>query len=274
VPNIPDQNLHTLLTIGDLASRTGVRVATLREWERRHGFPAPAERLPSGHRRYTDIQADQVRAVVARQRAGLSLAAAIRGVQPEAPGDTSIFSAVAAASTRPAARRTRRGMLAISRAIEDACAAAGDLDVVIGSFQREEVFRGCEARWRALAGIARVCVVLADFDEVRVHDGIVEVPIDAAPPLAREWAIAVVGRRVEACLSGWEWPGAEGPFEAVWSVEPDVVRAAVDRVLGVARHRAADAVGDVAVAAGQASVGDALELMDRILRRLDPVLPG
>ena len=30
-----------LLTIGDLADRTGVPPATLRSWEARHGFPVP-----------------------------------------------------------------------------------------------------------------------------------------------------------------------------------------------------------------------------------------
>ena len=40
-----------MLKIGELAEQVGVRPATLREWERRHGFPTP-ERLLSGHRRY------------------------------------------------------------------------------------------------------------------------------------------------------------------------------------------------------------------------------
>jgi DNA-binding transcriptional MerR regulator len=38
-----------------VTTRTGIGEHTLRAWERRFGFPTP-ERLPSGHRRYTDEQ--------------------------------------------------------------------------------------------------------------------------------------------------------------------------------------------------------------------------
>jgi methanogenic corrinoid protein MtbC1 len=40
-----------LLSIGALASATGIPVETIRTWERRYGFPV-AERKPSGHRVY------------------------------------------------------------------------------------------------------------------------------------------------------------------------------------------------------------------------------
>jgi MerR family transcriptional regulator, light-induced transcriptional regulator len=40
-----------LLSIGALARLSGIPVETLRNWERRYGFPQPA-RLDSGHRRY------------------------------------------------------------------------------------------------------------------------------------------------------------------------------------------------------------------------------
>ena len=40
-----------LLSIGDIASATGLSVDVIRVWERRYGFPVPV-RLPSGHRRY------------------------------------------------------------------------------------------------------------------------------------------------------------------------------------------------------------------------------
>ena len=33
---------QTVLSISDLAERTGVPQATLRSWEARYGFPAPA----------------------------------------------------------------------------------------------------------------------------------------------------------------------------------------------------------------------------------------
>lgn len=42
-----------LISIGELAGRTGISVDTIRVWERRYGHPQPV-RLPSGHRRYTN----------------------------------------------------------------------------------------------------------------------------------------------------------------------------------------------------------------------------
>jgi methanogenic corrinoid protein MtbC1 len=47
-----DESPEGLLSIGDLAERSGVSPDTIRVWERRYGKPEPV-RLPSGHRRYT-----------------------------------------------------------------------------------------------------------------------------------------------------------------------------------------------------------------------------
>src|SRR5687767_8422303 len=54
--------------IGELARRTKLTVSTIRAWEQRHGFPN-AERLASGHRRYTLRDVDALNEVVAA-RAG------------------------------------------------------------------------------------------------------------------------------------------------------------------------------------------------------------
>jgi DICT domain-containing protein len=263
-------NLQKMLTIGELSARTGVRSATLREWERRHGFPWP-ERLPSGHRRYPAAVVEEVRAVLERQRAGLSLSAAIRSVRAATSSESSIYAAVAETSARPSALLSRRAMLAISRSIEDACAAAGSSAAIVGSFQREAVFRGCEARWAELARTASACVVLADFNRVSVGRHLVEVPIGDQSPLRREWAIAVVGPRLAACVAGWESlePGSRR-FEAHWSVEPGVVRAGVERGLTLGRVAAPGAVADVAMPApGDDPLREAMALFDRVLGRLD-----
>jgi len=49
----------TLWPMGAVTRRTGIGEHTLRAWERRFGFPTP-ERLPSGHRRYTQAQVQQL----------------------------------------------------------------------------------------------------------------------------------------------------------------------------------------------------------------------
>jgi MerR family transcriptional regulator, light-induced transcriptional regulator len=221
-----------VLTIGELAARTGVQAGTLRMWESRHGFPR-AERLPSGHRRYPEGEVERVLEVVRQREAGLSLAAAIEraardGARPDAP---SIFAGLR--HRRPDLNPNpvpKRLLVPISHAIEDECSARGGGAVLIGSFQRERFFRQAESRWRMFARTAELCVVMADFPEVRVDEA-VEVPIDRSHALSREWAIVCDGPGVSTCMAGWERPGGEGGervFEMLWSVEPEVVREAAN----------------------------------------------
>ena len=68
--------------IGEVVERTGVAEATLRMWERRYGFPAP-ERLPSGHRRYSEHEIELIRVVAAKRSAGLALPVAIAQARSE-----------------------------------------------------------------------------------------------------------------------------------------------------------------------------------------------
>jgi DNA-binding transcriptional MerR regulator len=60
----------TLMSIGELARRTGVSPDTLRVWERRYGEPVPV-RLPSGHRRYTEAHVARLRRVAEALAHGL-----------------------------------------------------------------------------------------------------------------------------------------------------------------------------------------------------------
>jgi MerR family transcriptional regulator, light-induced transcriptional regulator len=55
---------QSVLSIGALSRATGVPVETLRTWERRYGFPAPIERIDSGHRRYPLESVERLRLVV------------------------------------------------------------------------------------------------------------------------------------------------------------------------------------------------------------------
>jgi DNA-binding transcriptional MerR regulator len=219
-----------MLTIGELAARTGVQPGTLRMWESRHGFPR-AERLPSGHRRYPEGEVDRVLEVVRQRDAGLSLAAAIEratqdGSRPSAP---SIFAGLR--ERRPDLTPypvPKRLLIPISHAIEDECSARGGGALLIGSFQRERFFRQAERRWRAFSRTAELTIVMGDFPKPRAEgDRPIEVPIDRSHPLSREWAIVCDGPGVSTCLAGWERPGGQGGervFEMLWSVEPEAVR--------------------------------------------------
>jgi MerR family transcriptional regulator, light-induced transcriptional regulator len=219
-----------MLTIGELASRTGLQPGTLRMWESRHGFPR-AERLPSGHRRYPESEVGCVLEVVRAREGGLSLGAAIQRVVDagEFAPAPSVFAGLRKhRPDLPPYPVPKRLLVPISHAIEDECSARGGGALLIGSFQRERFFRQAEERWLAFAETAELTIVLGDFAEPHVHpSGLVEVPIERDHALAREWAIVCDGPGVSTCMAGWERPGGgERVFEMLWSVEPEVVREA------------------------------------------------
>ena len=220
--------------IGDVVVRTGVAEGTLRMWERRYGFPAPA-RLASGHRRYSDRDVELIRKVAAQREAGYSLAAAIeraRGQRDEP--SPSVYATLRRLRPDLEPRTIAKPvMLALTHAIEDETLARAERPILFGSFQHERFYRQAQARWRELARGAELAVVFADFERLRIprHEP-AEVPVPRAHPLNREWTLACEGQDFAVCLTGWE-PLDSSPtvdrerrFEAIWSVEPDVVRAA------------------------------------------------
>lgn len=222
------------LSIREAVERTGVTQATLRVWEDRYGFPAPA-RLPSGHRRYSERDIELVRRVVADRESGAGLREAIdraiRGL--EAPA-RSLYATLR--QIRPdlaACRLTKRTLRALSQAIEDESLSRAELPLLFGSFQRERHYRRAESRWREFARTAELTVAFADFKLTsNPTGGPIEIPVDRGGPLTREWAIVCDAPDHGACLAAWEIPGDadagddERVFESIWSVEPAVVRAA------------------------------------------------
>lgn len=242
------------LTIREVAARTGVEAATLRMWEQRHGFPVP-ERLPSGHRRYSQTHVELIRQVMRDRESGLSLKAAIDNVRRAAAGDR---PAVSDDSVYAGLRRrrpdiapyllTKRTLVGVSHAIEDECCARALRPLLIASFQRERFYRQAESRWRELSSTAEVAFVMADFPRLREPQGApVEVPIPGADPAAREWALICDAPAFSALLVGWERPGQastpdpERSFETVWSVEAELVRDAAHVACAIAERSAPDA---------------------------------
>jgi DICT domain-containing protein len=223
----------TELSIGEVVTRTGVAEATLRVWERRHGFPAP-QRLPGGHRRYSERDVDLIRRVAAERDAGVALPVAIARAREEAELPTgSVFAALRRRRPDLEARTLpKHQMIALSHAIEDESLSRAERPLLFASFQRERFYRQAEARWRELSKAAALAVVFADFKRVRLPRGApAEVPLRRSDPLLREWSVVCEAEGHAACLAGWEPPGSgndgrERTFEAIWSVEPDVVREA------------------------------------------------
>lgn len=227
------------LSIRDLAAGSGVSEGTLRMWEARHGFPAP-ERLPSGHRRYSDRDLEQVRAVIRAREAGLSLPAAIeRARQVAAQPAPSVFRALR--ERFPALQPhvlPKPVLVRLSHAIEDECALRAPRPLLCACFQRERFYRAAQSRWRELSCTAERALVFADFPATRrPRDGPAEVRLEAVDALSREWVIVCDAPRYAACLVGWERPcepGAERRFEVMWTVDPPVVREAARVCCGLA----------------------------------------
>ena len=135
------------LSIGDLAARTGLKPATLRMWETRHGFPRP-QRRQSGHRRYAESDVDLVRQVIRRRDAGARLEVAIAEMAlararfegpPDAP---SVYAALRRTHPTLVPQRLKKStLIALSWAIEDECCARAERPAIFGAFQQERYFR-------------------------------------------------------------------------------------------------------------------------------------
>ena len=264
--------------ISDVSERTGIAVPVLRMWESRFGFPRP-ERRANGRRRYSEADVRSLRQVVKHRAAGLSLPAAIEKARGAADVPATVFAGLRRrrADLVPSLL-TKRTMLAISHAIEDEFCARAEPAALFGSFQRERFYRSSEQRWRDLARTAEVAMVFADFDRKRKPRGApAELPIDMTDPAAREWAIVCDGDGYAACLAGWERPGQDDTpdldrgFEAVWSIEADVVRDATGVALELAARSAPELVSAVparlrsAPAPGSEDLRSLVSLTNRML---------
>jgi MerR family transcriptional regulator, light-induced transcriptional regulator len=207
--------------------------ATLRSWEARYGFPAPL-RLPGGHRRYAESDIAAVEEVLRHRTAGLGLEAAIRRLATApAEASTSLHAELRRLHPDLEPQLLSKGsMLALSNALEDECCARAHRPLLFAGFQQGRFLRASYARWVELARTASRAVVFADLDDpAPVRPGLpVEVAVPYDAPLNREWFVVCDAPDRPACLAGWERPGQPASpdgnrrFEAVWSVDPAVVR--------------------------------------------------
>lgn len=226
------------LSIKEVAEKSGLAAGTIRMWEQRYGFPAPA-RTDAGYRVYSDHDVEALRRAMAYRHRGLSVPAAIeRAKESGGPGDhPSIYAAVAASDHggRPQVLK-KSTLVALSRAIEHETLAQAASPVLFAAFQHERFYREVEARYRRIAQFSDAAVAFADFDHIaHPPGGPVEIPIAPEDRLGNEWAVIVDAPGYSACLLAWEMPGVTVPgsaddmsrrFEAIWTLEPRSVRKA------------------------------------------------
>src|SRR3954469_1596759 len=72
------------MTVGDLASASGLTVRTLHHWDE-IGLLRPAERSGAGHRRYSAADVERLYRIVALRRLGLSLEEVNAALEAEGP---------------------------------------------------------------------------------------------------------------------------------------------------------------------------------------------
>jgi DNA-binding transcriptional MerR regulator len=273
------------LTIGELAERAGVSVATLRAWETRHGFPAP-QRLDSGHRRYRTADVDLVRSVRERRDAGVRLDVAIKRAleagQVGVPASASVFAELRRAHPGLTPHRVRKTTLnGVSHAIEDELVARADRPYLFGAFQSEHHYAGSRNRWRELSRAAAGAFVLASFRDPDPTAQPREVPLTDEAVMRREWAVVCDAIELPVALAAWEIPGQDGVpdrerlFEVIWTVHPTAARLAARVCAGIARGAGAADASAVLEALEQdpptegADLGAVSSLVSRIVAYVD-----
>jgi MerR family transcriptional regulator, light-induced transcriptional regulator len=237
------------LTISEVAVRTGIPASTLRMWEARYGFPEP--RRPGGtHRRYSDEDCRALLEVKGARARGLSMANAIAaGVETVRAAQNSVFNGLRLRHPeQPVLAMPEPFMQAISRALEDTVREHPD-GLLVATFQRLPARRIAESRWEALARTARAVVLFADYPNCERDGALWRVPVREGTALAEEWAVVCDTPRWWGCLVGRERAGRQRQpgnrlFDAMWSLEPEVVRDGA-RIAAALASAAAPDLGDV-----------------------------
>jgi DNA-binding transcriptional MerR regulator len=249
-------------------------------WEARYGFPEPQR--PSGsHRRYSDEECRVLLEIKDARRRGLGMHEAIAaGRAAVQRAQDSIFNGLRLRHPRlPAVALPEPFMLAISAALETTACEHPD-GVLIGTFQRLPAQRVAEPAWRELAKTARAAVLFAGYPHAQRRDGLWCIPVRPGTPLAQEWAVVCDTPTWWGCVVGRELGprGARAPgqrtFEAVWSLDPPVVRDAARVAAVLATGSAPELDGIVsdhlrlAPDAPDSVLGEASRFTSRVLEHL------
>jgi EAL domain-containing protein (putative c-di-GMP-specific phosphodiesterase class I) len=144
------------------------------------------------------------------------------------PRDTTPFALVSEGRTvRPAGRSL---VLGLGRHLEDQALAMGRSAVLVGAFERDELFdEQARRRYAALSQRVAFCGAVAEGMSAEPAAGVRGGTLHASDPLAREWTVAVVSPHVSAALSAYDLgarPGGEPRYDYVLTHDRELVVAA------------------------------------------------
>lgn len=196
------------LRIGEVARRAGMTPGTLRSWELRYGFLAPA-RTAGGHRLYRETDVTRVKAVRDLVNCGWSVAGAVSHVlgQPGNPEGTVADGPAGAAQRTSRDRPAAPGLPPSSRArwrLLD-CLQSVDAATVAAAYETvRDMLRASEPGEVRDALVALVQQLGGQVGEAALQDDTV-IPVDLAlgegpPLLPRAPSHSVARMRLEAVL--------------------------------------------------------------------------
>ncbi len=221
----------TALSIGEVAARTGISASTLRAWEARYGFPAPPG-ASGTHRRYSEVDCRALMQVKHARDRGHDLTAAIEsGFDALRRAASSLFFGLRMRHPElPLVVLPQSYMSAVSHALEDE-ALAHPGGVLIAAFQCRRAWQVAARRWERLAQSAHAAIQFADFAAAEHEGASWRIPVTERTSLVEEWSVICDTPRWWGCLVGREVaPDPLQPsrrrFQAMWSLEPEVVRTA------------------------------------------------
>jgi DICT domain-containing protein len=168
---------------------------------------------------------------------------------------------------------------ALSSALETTALEHPD-GILVGAFQRSRAYDIAAPRWQRLATSARAVVAFADFARPERAGTSWRIPPQPGSALAAEWAVVCDTPRWWGCLVARELPGTTRrpamarSFEAMWSLDPRVVRDA-SRIGATLASNVAPELGEAVAGRLQhqprvwpSTLGEASQFTNRVLEHL------
>jgi EAL domain-containing protein (putative c-di-GMP-specific phosphodiesterase class I) len=154
----------------------------------------------------------------------------VRAAPHPDPRDTTPFAVVS--QGRPVRRASRALLSGLSRNLEAQARATGRSGMLVGSFQREELFdRAARRRYASLAHTLAFCGAVGERMAPEPAHGVRGGQLHAADPLAREWTVAVVSPHVSAALSAYDVDDGAGHYDYVLTHDRDRAVAAATALM-------------------------------------------